>query len=176
MKKLVIGIDFGSDSSRAVVVDANTGERLGTGECEYPRWSKGMYCDPLKNVFRQHPQDYLEALRSCVKAALEEAGSEAGKSVVALAVDTTGSTPAPVNEKGIPLAMLPEFSENPDAMFYMWKDHSAIQEAAEVNRALSEYGDEDYTRYQGTYSAEWYWAKILHARRHAPAVCEAAVS
>ncbi len=176
MKKLVIGIDFGSDSSRAVVVDANTGERLGTGECEYPRWSKGMYCDPLKNVFRQHPQDYLEALRSCVKAALEEAGSEAGKSVVALAVDTTGSTPAPVNEKGIPLAMLPEFSENPDAMFYMWKDHSAIQEAAEVNRALSEYGEEDYTRYQGTYSAEWYWAKILHARRHAPAVCEAAVS
>lgn len=176
MKKLVIGVDFGSDSSRAVVVDAETGERLGTGECEYPRWAKGMYCDPAKNVFRQHPRDYLEALESCVKSALAEAGPDAGKSVVAMAVDTTGSTPAPVNEDGVPLALFPRFAENPDAMFYMWKDHSAIKEAAEVNKAFSFWGKENYTRYQGDYSAEWYWAKILHAKRTAPQVCEAAVS
>lgn len=176
MKKLVIGVDFGSDSSRAVVVDALTGERLGIGECEYPRWSQGLYCNPAKNIFRQHPQDYLDALKSCVKNALAMAGPEAGKSVAAMAVDTTGSTPVPVNEEGIPLSMFPEFAENPDAMFYMWKDHSSNEEAEEVNHAFASWGKEDFTRYQGRYSAEWFWAKILHAKRTAPEVCEKAVS
>ena len=176
MNKFVVGVDFGSDSSRAVVVDVYTGEHLGTGECEYPRWMKGMYCDPAKNIFRQHPQDYLYALKECVKAALAEAGENAGKSVVAIAVDTTGSTPAPVNEDGIPLALFPEFAEDPNAMFYMWKDHSAEREAAEVQEMFVSGGEEDYTRYQGRYSSEWFWAKILYAKRHAPEVCKRAVS
>ena len=176
MEKLVIGIDYGSDSARAVVVEASTGRRLGTGVWEYSRWSRGLYCDPGKNVFRQHPLDYLEALEKSVAAALSEAGEGSGMAVAALAVDTTGSTPAPVDGNGTPLALLPEFAENPDAMFYMWKDHSSIAEAAEVDRAFRTKGDVDYTKFQGAYSAEWYWAKILHARRNAPGVCERAVS
>lgn len=176
MRKVVIGVDFGSDSARAVAVDAENGQRLGTGECEYPRWAKGMYCTPSANIFRQHPQDYLDALRGSIRGAIAEAGEETGREVMAIAVDTTGSTPAPVNERGVPLALLPTFSENPDAMFYMWKDHSAIKEASEINKTFSQNDREDYTRYQGDYSAEWYWAKILYAKRHAPEVCEAAVS
>lgn len=175
-KKFVIGVDFGSDSARAIIMDTETGETVGQGMCEYARWMEGKYSDSRKSIFRQHPLDYLEAFESCVKRALLEAGPEAAAGVKAIAVDTTGSTPAPVDEKGIPLALKDEFCSNPDAMFYMWKDHSAIEEAEEVNRIFSGFEQEDYTRFQGKYSSEWWWAKILHAKRTAPKVCEAAAS
>ena len=164
MKKLVIGVDFGSDSARAIVMNALTGEKLGSSICEYPRWMEGKYSDSSQNIFRQHPSDYLEALENSVKEALKKSGNNAGEYVVGLAVDSTGSTPAPVNNKGVPLALLPEFADNPNAMFYMWKDHSAIEEAKEINHVFSTFGEEDYTRFQGAYSSEWYWAKILHAK------------
>lgn len=108
----------------------------------------------FKSDFRQHPQDYLDAFVSSVRGALEDAGPEAANQVRALAIDTTGSTPAPVNEQGVPLALLPEFQDNRDAMFYMWKDHSAIEEAKRINEVLANEGDQDYTRFQGTYSAD----------------------
>ena len=176
MNQLVIGVDYGSDSARAVVVDAVTGARLGTGVCAYPRWAKGLYCDPAKHIFRQHPLDYTEALENSVRDALREAGEGSGQFVCGIAVDTTGSTPAPVDEEGTPLALLPAFAGNPDAMFYLWKDHSANEEAKEINRVFADSAHENYLRYQGDYSAEWYWAKILHCRRTAPAVCEAAAA
>lgn len=176
MKDYVIGVDFGSDSVRAIVVDARNGENIGAGVCEYPRWMAGKYSDASNLIFRQHPQDYLDAFVSSVRGALEDAGPEAANQVRALAIDTTGSTPAPVNEQGVPLALLPEFQDNRDAMFYMWKDHSAIEEAKRINEVLANEGDQDYTRFQGTYSAEWYWAKILHAKRTAPEICAAAAS
>ena len=162
---LVIGVDFGSDSARAVVIDAKDGHKEGEGICEYPRWMEGRYCDSSRGMFRQHPKDYIEALEQSVREALEDAGPDAGKKIRALSVDTTGSTPCPVDGNGIPLALLPEFSDNPNAMFYLWKDHTAIAEAAEINEALSNFEGEDYTRFQGTYSSEWYWAKILHGVR-----------
>lgn len=162
---LVIGVDFGSDSARAVVIDAKDGHKEGEGICEYPRWMEGRYCDSSRGMFRQHPKDYIEALEQSVREALKDAGPDAGKKIRALSVDTTGSTPCPVDGNGIPLALLPEFSDNPNAMFYLWKDHTAIAEAAEINEALSNFEGEDYTRFQGTYSSEWYWAKILHGVR-----------
>ena len=162
----VIGVDFGSDSARAVVVDTEDGHKIGEGICDYPRWMKNQYCNPSKGMFRQHPQDYIEALERSVGAALKAAGPKAGERIRAISVDTTGSTPCPVDENGTPLALLPECSDNPNAMFYLWKDHTAIAEAIEINDALRSFEGEDYTRFQGTYSSEWYWAKILHGVRN----------
>lgn len=162
---LVIGVDFGSDSARAVVVDVKDGRKVGEGFCEYLKWKKNQYCDSSKGMFRQHPQDYIDALEQCVKAALADAGPKTGDMVRGISVDTTGSTPCPVDENGTPLALLPEFRNNPNAMFYLWKDHTAIAEAIEINEALRDFEGEDYTRFQGTYSSEWYWAKILHGVR-----------
>ena len=118
-KDYVIGIDFGSDSVRAVVVDVRNGETIGSDFCEYARWMKKLYCDPSRNMFRQHPLDYLEAFEKSVKGALADAGEDAGSCVRGISVDTTGSTPCPVDRNGTPLALLPEFAENPDAMFYL---------------------------------------------------------
>lgn len=173
---LVMGVDFGSDSARAVVVDASNGSQIGVGTCEYPRWMEGKYCDSAKRMFRQHPQDYIDALEVSVNEAVRNAGKGAAECIRAIAFDTTGSTPCPVDEDGSPLALLPEFSDNPNAMFYLWKDHTAIEEAKEVNKALSNFEGENYTRFQGTYSSEWYWAKILHGSRVDEAVKEKAYS
>lgn len=163
--RLVAGVDFGSDSARAIVVNTRTGEVLGEGQCFYSRWMDGKYCDPDKSQYRQHPLDYIEALETCVKDAINEAGSDIGKHIKGIAVDTTGSTPCPVNREGVPLALLEGFKENPNAMFHLWKDHTAVKEAEEINRVLSDWKGEDYTRFQGIYSSEWFWAKILHTTR-----------
>ncbi len=163
--KFVIGLDYGSDSARAVVVNAQTGETLATAVQYYPRWQKGLYCDPLINQYRQHPQDYIDVLEETVKSALAQCPSGTAEQVVGIAFDTTGSTPAFTNEAGVPLALLPEFAENPNAMFILWKDHTAIQEAAEINKLCAKWKI-DYTAYEGgIYSSEWYWAKALHVLR-----------
>lgn len=123
--QLVIGVDFGSDSARAVVMDARDGRKLGGADCVYPRWMRGAYCDSARAVFRQHPLDYLEAFERCVRDALENAGTGAAADVKAIAVDTTGSTPAPIGMTAWPLAMHEEYKDDPNARFYMWKDHSS---------------------------------------------------
>lgn len=161
----VIGVDFGSDSVRAIVVKVRTGEVLATGISFYPRWKLGMYQHPERAVFRQHPQDYLDAFTECVRGALDQITEEERGCVCGIGIDTTGSTPAPVDRDGIPLAMSEEFRENENAMFYLWKDHSACGEAEEITRAFSEGSGVNYCKYTGAYSAEWYWAKILHGIR-----------
>ena len=122
-KSYVIGIDYGTDSVRAVLIDAANGESLAESVFHYPRWKKGLYCDAANNRFRQHPLDYSEGLEATVSDVLRKAGADAAATVKAIAVDTTGSTPCAVNEKGIPLAMLPEFADDPDAMFVLWKEN-----------------------------------------------------
>lgn len=164
-KKIVIGVDFGSDSVRSVVVDGVTGTKLGSGVCRYSRWINGKYQNADRKLFRQHPLDYLEGLEVCVRAALDQAGKEISEQVLSISIDATGSTPCPVNRQGIPLALLDDFSENENAMFHLWKDHTAIDEAIEINRAFSDFNGMNYTKYQGTYSSEWFWAKILHTSR-----------
>jgi L-ribulokinase len=175
-KKYVIGLDYGSDSARAVVVDTETGEEVAQSVKYYPRWMEGKYCNPAANQYRQHPLDYIEVLEYTVKNALKEAGSDVAQNVVGLSFDTTGSTPAFVDKDGIPLALKPGFSENPNAMFILWKDHTAVKEAAEIN-ALAKKWEEDYTKYEGgVYSSEWVWAKVLHVLREDKSVREAAWS
>ena len=164
-ENFVIGIDFGTDSVRALVVNAQTGEQVGTAVNEYSRWKAGKYCDASKSQFRQHPLDYLEGLEIAVNRALDQAPGHVRKNVKGIAVDTTGSTPVAVNREGIPLSLLPEFAENPNGMFILWKDHTANAEAEQINE-LAHKWPVDYTKYVGgIYSSEWFWSKILRTLR-----------
>lgn len=161
----VIGIDFGTDSVRALIVNAHTGVQAGTAVQEYPRWKQGKYCDASISQFRQHPLDYLESLEQAVLNALAQVPMAVRQRVKGISVDTTGSTPVAVDRNGTPLAMLPEFAENPNGMFILWKDHTANAEAEEINK-LAHQNDVDFTRYVGgIYSSEWFWAKILRTLR-----------
>jgi len=176
-KKYVIGLDYGTDSVRSVVVDTNNGETIGTSVFEYPRWKRGLYCDPSTNQFRQHPLDYIEGMEYSVKDALTGLSVDIISNIVGITVDTTGSTPVAVDRDGVPLALKPGFEEDPDAMFVLWKDHTAVKEAAEINELARSWGGNDFTKYEGgVYSSEWFWAKILHVMRSNKRVRENAFS
>ncbi len=175
-EKFTIGLDFGTDSVRSLVVNVETGEEMGGAVFHYPRWRVGRYCDAASNRFRQHPKDYLEGLEAVVSGALKQVPPEVAENVVGISVDTTGSTPVAVDDKGIPLSLTPGFEENPNAMFVLWKDHTAVKEAGEINQ-LARKWDVDYTRYEGgIYSSEWFWAKILHIIREDAGVFRSAYS
>jgi len=170
-KKFVIGIDYGTDSVRSLVVDTNNGEIVGTSVFEYPRWKLGLFCDPASNQFRQHPLDYIEGLEQSVKGALIGLTAEVVQNVVGITVDTTGSTPVAVDKEGTPLSLKPGFEANPDAMFILWKDHTSVQEAEEINLLSRTWGGVDYTKFEGgVYSSEWFWSKILHILRNSEEV------
>jgi L-ribulokinase len=172
----VIGIDFGTDSVRAVLVDAETGDELASGVHEYVRWKTGAFCDPARSQFRQHPLDYLEGLEQSVRSALRAVSAEVIADIRGISVDTTGSTPGPVDENGTPLALLPQFADNPNGMFILWKDHTANQEAEEINQ-LAHRWDTDFTKYVGgIYSSEWFWSKILRTLRVDESIRPAAFS
>ncbi len=163
--KYVIGLDYGSDSVRALIVNAENGAEVATHVFYYPRWKKGMYCDPSLSQYRQHPLDYLEGLETAITEALAKAGAEVAQNIVGISVDTTGSTPVAVDRQGTPLSMLPAFEHNPNGMFILWKDHTANQEALEINDLAHNYAV-DFTKYVGgIYSSEWFWAKILRTLR-----------
>ncbi len=164
-ESFVIGVDYGTDSVRSVVIDAANGAEIASSVYLYPRWRDGLYCLPQENQFRQHPLDYLEGLEFTIKDCLHKAGPGAAERVKAISVDTTGSSPVAVDKHGTPLALLPEFEQNPNAMFVLWKDHTGTGEAAEIN-AHAEKFDINYLQYVGgIYSSEWFWAKLLHILR-----------
>ena len=176
-EQYVIGVDFGTDSVRALIVDAANGKEVGESVFNYPRWAKGIYCIPDKNQFRQHPLDYIEGLEGCIKGALAAAPAGVSGKVKGISVDTTGSTPCAVDKNGTPLALTAGFEENPNAMFVLWKDHTAVKEAEEINRLAKNWGGEDYTKFEGgVYSSEWFWSKILHVLREDQSVRQAAYS
>ena len=175
--KFTIGLDYGTDSVRALIVNTSTGHEVATSVYYYPRWKAGKYCNPSLNQFRQHPLDYLEGLEDTVKSALSRVSDEVRNNIVAISVDTTGSTPVAVNKAGVPLSLLPGFENNPNAMFVLWKDHSAIGEAAEINKLSRSWGGLDYTCFEGgIYSSEWFWAKVLWVLRNDKMVRDAAYS
>ncbi|MBS1529634.1 MAG: ribulokinase [Bacteroidetes bacterium] len=163
--QFVIGVDYGTDSVRSVIVNARNGHELASSVFNYPRWQQGLYCNPAQNQFRQHPLDYIEGLEQTIKDCIRKAGPEVASAVKAIAVDTTGSTPVAVNNAGMPLALTPGFENNPNAMFVLWKDHTGVKEAGEINEHAGKF-DINYLQYVGgIYSSEWFWAKLLHVLR-----------
>jgi L-ribulokinase len=173
----VIGVDFGTDTIRTVIVNAVDGAEISGSQKPYPRWQEGRYCDPARNQFRQHPLDYIESFEASVKEALTAAPAGTSERIAGIGIDTTGSTPVAVDRQGVPLSLTPGFEENPNAMFVLWKDHTAVAEAGEINKAAKNWGGEDFTRYEGgVYSSEWFWSKILHVLRQDEAVRKAAFS
>jgi L-ribulokinase len=174
---LIIGLDFGTDSVRSVIIDAETGKELASEVSWYRRWAAGKHCDPGQNMFRQHPRDYIESMEAAVKGALAALGTRAAKNVKAIGIDTTGSTPCAVDRSGTPLALTKGFEQNPNAMFVLWKDHTAVKEAALINDRARGWGGTDFTRFEGgVYSSEWFWSKILHVLRSDAKVRSAAFS
>lgn len=174
--KYTIGLDYGSDSCRAVIVNAETGQEVASSVKYYKRWVAGKYCDPQNNQYRQHPLDYVEGLIESVKEALSKAPAGTAENVIGMSFDTTGSTPALIDKDGQILALRPEFAENPNAMFILWKDHTAVKEAARINEIAKRWPI-DYTAYEGgIYSSEWVWAKIAHVLKEDESIRDAAYS
>ncbi len=176
--KYSIGLDFGTNSVRALIVDVNTGEEVATSVWNFPHGEAGIVLDAKDpNLARQHPQDYLDGAIECVKDALYAASSNDSFSpdkVIGIGVDTTGSTPIPVDENGMPLAFDERFKDNPAALAWLWKDHTGFAEAGEITEKAAELRPQYLAKCGGTYSSEWFWAKILHCLRTSPDVYEAA--
>lgn len=166
----VIGVDFGTDSVRSILVDTQNGEILATEVFAYPRWNQGLYCDPSKNQFRQDPRDHLEGLESTVRQVVKTAGVPL-HAIKGIGIDTTGSSPLALTDEGVPLTFLEEFRDNPNAQVILWKDHTSIAEAQEITSLSKSWGGMDFTSYTGgVYSSEWYWAKILRVYRNDPSI------
>lgn len=164
--KYVIGIDYGSDSVRSIIVDTATGEEISSAVHYYKRWKEGLFCNASSNQFRQHPLDYIEGLENTIKECLSKVDDlEISGRIKGISIDTTGSTPVAVDKNGTPLALTADFKANPNAMFVLWKDHTAVREAAEINNAAGNSAINYLKNVGGIYSSEWFWAKLLHILR-----------
>jgi L-ribulokinase len=170
----VIGVDFGTNSVRAVVVSCGDGSELGSSVFNYPSGDEGVITDRSDpNLARQNPADYVEGLEKSITGALKAAGVDPA-SVVGIGVDTTGSTPIPVDEANTPLGMKPEWRGNPAAMAWLWKDHTSAAEAAEITAKAAEHRPHFLAKCGSAYSSEWFWSKALHCLRTSPDVFRAA--
>ncbi len=176
-----IGLDYGTNSVRCLIVDVTNGNELGTAVYEYETGEAGIILDPADhNLARQNPADYLKGIEAAVKAAITEA-KDADKDfdtsrIIGIGIDTTGSTPIPVDKNGTPLSMSDEFKDNPSACAWLWKDHTGHAEAAELTELAEKEHPEYLAKCGGTYSSEWFFSKILHCLRTDPAVFDAAYS
>jgi L-ribulokinase len=164
-KYYVIGIDFGTDSVRTIIADTSSGDEMCSSIFYYPRWKNNNYCDPALQQYRQHPLDYIEGLEQTIRDCVSKVPKEVVDKIRGISVDTTGSTPVAVNREGMPLSLLPAFSDNPNAMFVLWKDHTAIKESEEINSCSQQSGSPYLDYSGGIYSSEWYWAKLLRILR-----------
>ncbi len=177
-RKCALGLDFGTNSVRALIVDVANGEELGTAVHGYAHGQQGVILDGRDpNLARQHPQDYLDGMERAVHEALEQARGQAdftAESIIGIGIDCTGSTPIPLNADGRPLALTEEFNDDPNAMAWLWKDHTAHAEAAEITELAAKLRPHYLAKCGGGYSSEWYWSKLLHCKRVAPRVFAAA--
>ena len=194
-----LGLDYGTNSVRAVVVSCADGRTAGTHVFDYPSGERGVIVDAADpHLARQNPADYLEGLRAATAGALADAEGAGGSSarggpaggvggsapdptfsrdqVVGIGVDTTGSTPIPVDARCRPLAFDPSWRANPAAHAWLWKDHTAAAEAATITEVAHEHAPEYLAPIGGTYSSEWFWSKVWHCLNVAPDVFDAAAT
>ena len=180
IRKYAIGLDFGTNSVRSLIVDTENGDEVASAVWGYKHGTAGVILDGDPNLARQHPADYLAGVELTIKRALVAARKNIRsfklEQIVGIGVDTTGSTPLPVDENGQPLALQKKFSQNPAAMAWLWKDHTAVSEAAEITHLATRIRPQYLSKCGGVYSSEWFWSKILHCLRVAPEVYEAAYS
>lgn len=181
MGRYALGLDYGTNSCRCVIVDLADGREVANAVFAYPSGDAGILLDSSDpNVARQHPNDYVEGLRKVVALALKQARDAEREfspdAVVGIGVDTTGSTPLPVDRDGVPLAMRSEYQKDLNAMAWLWKDHTSHAEAAEITNLASRIRPQYLAKCGGTYSSEWFWSKVLHLKRTAPKIYEAAHS
>ncbi len=181
MHRYAIGLDYGTNSCRSLLVDLDSGEELGSVVFPYPTGEMGVLVDPADpHVARQHPQDYLDGLVAVVTGALEQARTARPDfdpaEVVGIGVDSTGSTPMPVDAEGLPLALKPEFAGNLNAAVWLWKDHTASEEAAAITETAARMRPQYLARCGGIYSSEWWWSKIWRCLKVDPPVFHAAHS
>ncbi|MHC4552707.1 MAG: ribulokinase [Planctomycetota bacterium] len=174
-----IGLDYGTNSVRCLIVNVKNGDELGTAVYEYESGQAGILLDSSDhNVARQNPADYIKGLEQTILEAVAEAkqGDSAfdPSDVIGIGVDTTGSTPIPVDADGMPLALKPEFKDNLSAYVWLWKDHTGYAEAAEITELAQKEHPEYLAKCGGTYSSEWFFSKILHCLRTAPEVFDVA--
>ncbi len=178
--KFSIGVDYGTNSVRALVVDITSGREAGSGVYNYPGGKDGILLDPKDpNLARQDPADYIKGFYACVKGAVKDARKKPGfdpKNVIGIGIDTTGSTVIPVDKDGTALAMLPKFKKDLAAYAWLWKDHTSYKEAAEITEKAKKAGVPYLDKCGGAYSSEWFWSKILHCQRTSPKVFGAAFS
>jgi L-ribulokinase len=165
MAEYAIGLDYGTNSVRGLLVDVGTGEEIASSVFPYPHGKAGILLDERDpDVARQHPQDYLDGALSVITGVLGQAEAHpefAPSQVVGIGVDTTGSTPIPVDADGTPLALQPQFDGNLAAMVYLWKDHTGHAEAAAITSLAAKIRPQYLAKCGGTYSAEWFWSKVL---------------
>ncbi len=175
-KRYSIGLDFGTNSVRALVVDVASGREVGTAVWDYEHGTKGVILSRDPNLARQHPADYVKGTEISLRKALANARRHVRgfrpDHVVGIGVDTTGSTPMPVDAKGRPLAFQKKFSKDPDAMAWLWKDHTGVAEAEEITRLAQSIRPQYLAACGGVYSSEWFFSKILHCIRTNPGVAE----
>ena len=174
-----IGLDYGTNSVRCLIVDTATGGELATAIHEYETGQAGIILDSSDhNLARQNPADYYKGVEVTVREALanaKDADTDFDPSqIVGIGVDTTGSTPLPVDKEGTPLYLLDEFKDNPNAAAWLWKDHTGHAEAAEITALAEKEHPEYLAKCGGTYSSEWFFSKILHCLRTDPEVFDAA--
>lgn len=179
-RTFALGLDYGTSSVRSLIVDVHTGEEVATAVWNYAHGSDGVIADPRDpNLARQHPADYTAGFEHSVCDALRLAAAHPGFSpgrIVGIGVDTTGSTPIPVDKDGTPLALLPQFQADPAAMAWLWKDHTSWEDAARITQRAAARGEPYLAKCGGTYSSEWFWSKISRCRRTSPRVASAAHS
>lgn len=178
MDKYAIGVDYGTNSVRALIVNVHNGQEVGSSVWNYEAGEAGIIVDPANpDLARQSPADYVKGLEASVRGALKEAAAVKGFSpagVVGIGVDTTGSTPLPVDANGEPLAFDPRFGGHPAAQAWLWKDHTGHEEAARITSAAQERRPQYLAKCGGTFSSEWYWSKVWHCLKSAPDVFKAA--
>ncbi len=176
--RYALGLDYGTNSVRALIVDVKNGKEVGTAVWDYAHGEHGVILSRDPNLARQHPADYVQGAEVSIRKAITQArrsirGFTPGQ-IIGIGVDTTGSTPMPVDREGTPLAFRKKFGTNPAAMAWLWKDHTGVAEAEEITALARNIRPQYVARCGGVYSSEWFFSKVLHCKRTAPEVFHAA--